>query len=299
MGVGMVYSKKQDAATMARRGVMLIVMGYALNFARKGIIMIAGYIATGSAFYGDHIFDAMMNLDIFHFSGFVFLLFALMKLFSVKNKYIIILSVLMLVTATFVPQMFDESQRQWAAAGYFFFQNGLTAFPLFSWLIFPASGYCFGRLLQRVENKKRFYGILLGISATAFVLYTVILTAFQYDVTTIFTDVLYGREDAYYRQNIITAPWILLVNGIFYSISYFLSLRINVKWAVSLIHFTSSRMTTFYFIHWIFWYWLFYLVLIKLTDISTLAYIGLSAGIFVCSTLLTFAVSKIIQRPPR
>ena len=76
MGIGLTFSRKNDAATMMRRGVMLFVAGYVLNIIRALPFLILWLINSDEEYITDTV-HALTDVDIFQFAGTAFLLLKL------------------------------------------------------------------------------------------------------------------------------------------------------------------------------------------------------------------------------
>lgn len=279
MGIGLVYSKRQDPEYLVRRGLLLIALGYILNVLRGALPNIAAYMAFGDSAYMTYAWEDLICLDILQFAGLAFILFALFRYVHAKDVHIVLMAIVMLIIATFVPIMFEDSPIISAVVGYLFYQTDYTAFPLFSWFIYPVVGYVFGKALMRVTDKKGFYGLLILVSSILFVIYTAVITIAGYSLYDIILE-------EYYRQTIISVPWILLVCGMAYGVLYFVSLgmRTHSRKAVT---FMSAGITAIYIVQWTIIAWL-YTLWFDGVAMSTIEYLVLTSFITIVSIMIVY-----------
>lgn len=285
MGVGIAYSRKRDAAALASRGKALIRQGYALNLWRGGLVYMVLYTLSGDDSWLRETVAHMLGLDILHFAGAAFLLFALLLRLRVKPYQLLLLAALMEAVAIVVPPIAKDMLLPAGILGYFFFQDTYTFFPLFSWFIYPAAGYCFGLLLQRTIDKTALYKRALLLCGGLFILFTAILLAVGYDVGGIFLSMLY------YVQGPVRAAWILLLCGIVYSLLYFISLGMGRGRVRAVAELMSSRANDIYIYQWILIMWLCTFVLADMPR-TALTFCALSAGVLILSVLLAYGKAK-------
>ena len=147
MGANMVFTRHATPRELARRGVMLLVMGVLLNVARFGLPdLIFGSIS------GQHLALEWWPLevagcDIYDFAGLCFLAFALFKKLDLKPSQILGVAAVSLVMGAYVlPHFFATPEETYLTRflGRIFWINEYSSFPLLTWLSFPALGYAFG-----------------------------------------------------------------------------------------------------------------------------------------------------------
>lgn len=282
MGIGIVYSKNQDAFLFITRGKQLVAQGYRLNLLRGGLVILVVYTLTADEAWLTTVVEYMLVLDILHFAGMAFLVFALLKRLGAKPWHILALGVLGQVVAALVEPVAADSMLPAGILGYFLFQNANTCFPLASWFLYPAAGYCFALLLRRVENKTGFYARLLAGCAGLLAACTALLVAVGYDVGDIFLTV------EYYRQGPVRAFWILLVCGVLYSLLYFVSLALGAGPLRRLAAFMSNHVNDIYMNQWVLIMWSCVFVFSNM-QITTPGFFAIVAGTLVLSVLLAYA----------
>lgn len=285
MGIGIAYSKKRDASTFFMRGKALIRQGYALNLWRGGLVYLVLYTITGADSWLRDIVGHMLTLDILQFAGAAFLLFSLLWRLKAKPLHILLIATLMETIATIMPPVVGNMLLPAGILGYFFFQDTTTCFPLFSWFIYPAAGYCFGLILQRTTEKTAFYKRLLLLCSGLLALFTALLLVTGYTISNIFL------SPRYYAQGLVRAGWILLICGMLYSLLYFVSLKIGGGKAQTIIQFMSGKVNDIYIYQWVIIMWLSYFVLEGAT-LTSLGFCVLTLGILFLSILLAYAKQR-------
>lgn len=250
MGVGLAYSKNQTAGGLAARGKILIKQGYVLGFLRYALITLVLYTMTNDDSWLVAGVKHMLFLDILQFAGVAFLLFALLKKLHAKPRQILALAIVMECIATIMPPLVPDAPFPAGILGYLFYQSPETCFPLFSWFIYPAVGYCFALLLQHTIDKTKFYIRVFGVSVGVFAVLTALLLALRYDITMIFLD------HGYYAQGLVRVCWILPIAGMTYSLLYFVSLCLHPGRLQRLVQFMSSKVNDIYMCQWILITWL-------------------------------------------
>lgn len=245
MGIGLAYSKDHSPAGNGKRGLGLLGKAYVLNFLRFPLPCLLLYCFTREHILLELSFQAMYILDILHFAALVFLFFALVRLFNIRDAYVAGLTLLLLVVGGLLPPLYPEPSLWASLPGYFIFQNQFTTFPFFHWLAYPVAGYLFAKLLQRVSNKKIFYRALLMASLLLLALFSAILLVCGYDLAGIFLGPLY------YRQDPIKFTWIILICFAWFSLLYFISLALVDGHLKNLIIYMSKKLNDIYMMQWI------------------------------------------------
>ncbi len=82
MGVGIVYSRRQDSGYAIGRGASLLAMAYLLNAARGYIPWTLGiklgFLVQDAVPYGD-VAQSLLEVDILHFAGLCFILIGVLR----------------------------------------------------------------------------------------------------------------------------------------------------------------------------------------------------------------------------
>lgn len=196
LGVGTVYTKKNNFRQFLKRGLILITMGYGLNVAR--VLMAPAY-------------NEIYDVDILQFAGLATILLGAIKVLNVGNFKVALIA-LALAFLNLILRMLGVSDP----SGLFYGSEWYSYFPFLSWIIFPLAGYIFGDLLIRCKSKTWLY-LYIGIPATIIWTFSCILF-----MGILKTDYGWATDAAYYHMDIkagiiftaFTIAWISLFAGI-------------------------------------------------------------------------------------
>ena len=280
MGVGMVYTKHSEPADFAKRGLCMIASGYALNFFRETVLMIAAKVLSVDTVYEKALIDTIGTVDILHFAGMAFLFAALFKKLNAAAPAVFFGALVMQAAGTCVTGMFDAMPKALQyLLGLLFYTNQYVSFPSLLWFVYPAAGILFGSVLQHITDKDRFYKSITAGSAVTLTAVTVCVKAMNLDLESFFT----GNE--YYVQNLFGSLWILSIVLIFTGICYAISKRLSER-AIRRISETAASVNTIYIIQWLL---ITYTIAVK--ELAGLGYLPSAA---VIPAGIAFAICSII-----
>ena len=170
MGVGFVYSKNNGPKALLVRGIKIYILSYVLNFFRGGMYAIAVGILRSR--YSEIITYSLLNQDILQFAGLAMILTAFFKKLKLDCRVILAISVIMSVFSQWAALKYQGNTFMNILIGTFVpTVKDYSVFVLCGWYLFVAVGICFGELLQRISDLKRFYSWLLGISGVVMIVY--------------------------------------------------------------------------------------------------------------------------------
>lgn len=255
MGISMVYSRKNTPELLARRGVNLLIMAYALNIVRDTIpyVILRGLGIEWCLSFT----DSLLLLDILQLAGLSFLLMALLKKCKASIPVMLVFTLIMQIAGDFLAHFtdFSESALRYVF-GLFFYTFEYSCFPVMQWFIYPVLGYCFGCLLQRTTDKKRLYTymFLIGIGYGALIILG--LLAANYDIISMFI------TDSYYSPNLVQHAFYLIAVLLMLPICYFISSVIKCRPVVSVVSLLSSNVTAIYVMQWVIIEWTLFVMYI-------------------------------------
>ena len=175
MGVGVVYSRHSQWDVMIKRGVKLYLLGVLVNVFE---FFLPGFVC-GTLLGRWDVFPMAGGLllfcvDILAFAGLAFILLGILKKFDLSNKWMIVIAVAMSLIGTFA-RGFDFSSPilNLFFANFIGSAGGFSAFPLFTWFIFPVAGLIWGQYFIRAKDKKQFFKLWPIYIIVAFVYFYV------------------------------------------------------------------------------------------------------------------------------
>ena len=169
LGTNLAFSRHTSAEDLLRRGLQLLCWGLLLNLVR--FIFPA---ALTSLFLHSPalLFDSLyytITPDIYDFAGLAFLAFALFRRLNLSPLQILLLSFLTLTLDAVIPNFQTSNLYFNAFIGRFLWMDFDSCFPLLTWLVYPAVGYCFGLAFLKQKDRTerdRLMKRVLWVSAT-------------------------------------------------------------------------------------------------------------------------------------
>ena len=240
MGVGIVYSRRNRPADLIRRGIWLYALGFILNFFRYGIYALADGIIEGE-FMADTVY-ALVAQDILQFAGLALIATGLLKYLKLKEGHIFIIGVILSAIGGPLAFCFQGSDIANYFVGHFIVttEDG-SCFTFLNWYVFVAAGLLFGAILQKTENKDRFYGKMLRTACPVMVLYIVLSIACgQFFLT---------KNGWYYGASLPEAAGLLSIDLTLLSAFHFLSKNVEIS-RFSVFITMSRNVNQIYCIHW-------------------------------------------------
>ena len=261
MGMGLAYSRNNTAKDCAKRGIILLLTGYFLNFMREILPwMITGnYPMFGNIMTNDK-FLMLLSCDILQFAGLAFLFFALIKHLKWSNITTLVVTLAITVIGAFCT---NEITVKLTPDNFYYSFVGLlipiknftisdyVCFSFSNWIIYPVVGWLFGKVLKRCHNLDKFYLCLLGISLPIFLLAWAAFDAVDKNMWLILMNPI-----VYHQQNPVILGIYMNIIAIAISIAHLLS-NYFVKFKFwDLIKHLSSELPTLYIVSWIAIGWL-------------------------------------------
>ncbi len=171
MGVGMAFSRRQDAGHYFRRGVSLVLLNTLLMFLRAGLpALVFGSHSFWSPADGPWVLS-LMTCDIFLFAGLAFLFFGLAKKLRLSLGGIGVCALVFFALGEILSPRLQGAAlspvvRQ--LAHWFVYLPGEEGFSFLSWMVYPVLGLCLGRALRHCTDTNRFHLLLAGSGAALF-----------------------------------------------------------------------------------------------------------------------------------
>ena len=176
MGIGIIYSRHSQAKPMIKRGIKLFILGLLVNsFSFIIPHFLSQYLLNSSQILP--IFDGLLlfYVDILEFTGLSFVILGVFKKINISNKQLLAVGIILSILG-FLLRFSDFGNISLNIMfGYFIGTDyKYTSFLLFSWIIFPISGYIYGHYFIRVKDKSKFFRlwpIFIIISVLYFLIY--------------------------------------------------------------------------------------------------------------------------------
>jgi len=254
MGVGTVYSRRQDAGYAIGRGASLLLMAYLLSAARGyipwslGIKL--GLLAQDAVPYGD-VVQSLLEVDILHFAGLCFILIGVLRAAKVPwGAYPVV--GLMLGGLNYLVRGIGTGHAYLDSILGLFWGTGETSyFPFLSWVMYPMAGVAFGHILKDSCDERRLYMQSL-LAGCVVLLAAMCISGFRFMYYMGFPE---EHAYVYYHEDLIGNA----VNGslalIWLSALYFASGAFPAVVRRRLLYW-SRELTPIYVIHWVLIGWL-------------------------------------------
>lgn len=247
LGANIVFSRKSTAQQLFKRGIHFIIFGVVLNFMRFGIPSLL-YLPWTAGPLLECIYYTLTP-DIYDFVGMAFLFFALFKKLKLSSLQILLISVGLLTLDAVIPNFETSNTYLNGFLGRFIWMDGDSCFPVLTWMIFPAIGYCFGEVYKRFrseEDRKHFVTQILGVSVVGIVSVFVWMYTYQLDPILLATS---PANDSI--TDLVNVVILSFEAGIWFAVIYFLYMKIRGSSFCNKIVHLSKRIVPFYVIQWV------------------------------------------------
>lgn len=267
MGIGFVYSRSQEPVKLFKRGIIIFVGAYVLNFFRG---FLPFYTGSSLGYYSSDVYGVPWDFfltqgDILHFAGLSMMFVALLKHLKLKEIYYPIIALAAAVITPFVAGMATGNGIADVFISTVFGKAGYVFHPFFSWIVYPLMGAFFGWLLLRSENKNRFY--LKAFCVSMVLIIPGIIYCFlnpEFDL-----GIVVGDVTNYYQHgivsNIIFVSFVVIWLSVWHASTSFLPKLVKDR-----LLFWSKSVTVVYVIHWLIIGWCEFLLLDELNLVNTI-----------------------------
>ena len=249
MGVGAVYQDSQSTRDGVLRGLRIMLISYMLNICRFLIPYLIGYGITGDIEkYIDPLLYKVLCNDVLLFAGMALVLISLFRKLKLKDWQMAAIAFAASAAGTMLNGVDVNNALGNILLGYLIGTEDaagmvMSYFPLLNWLVFPVSGYIFGKRLLRLKDKNLFYGILSAICVPIATIY--------YAVGIVYERGMFGEgQNCYYHLQFSDAVGAILSTLGVLGLCHFL-IRHLPEWVSSLSQKISRNITSIYCIHWL------------------------------------------------
>ena len=240
MGVGMVYSSKNNPGDMVHRGVNILILAYVLNFFRYGMYFMTQGLIEGR--FTEIILENLFGGDILQFAGLAFIVTGIFKKLKLKESEMLFVGLVLSMIGTMAAGIDTKNSVVYMVLGLFLFTpNHTSTFAFFNWYLFVAVGIVFGKNLLETPDKNVLYKRLLVISGIIAVIY--IAASCRCGMWFL------SKDKAYYAASPLEAFGLLSIDIFLLSVFYFLLKRVGTSKFKRSIE-MSKNINTIYCIHW-------------------------------------------------
>ncbi len=245
MGIGMAYTRHNKPVDFYKRGIKLILTGYALNFFRQTLLQLIGLLLGIESDLD--IIGGLLNVDILIFAGLSFLFIGLLKQIRVKMFVMCIIAILLQAVSIWAVNLNIGPMALQCIAGLLLPTGKWVAFPLGLWLVYPVSGMLFAEVLRTVSNRADVYKKLMSVCLAFLIAYSSIIIYSGYDIRCFFA--LF--KDNYYHQSLLSTLWIIPIVIVAICVNYFLVSPLEQTWIGKCIRYCSINLNRIYIIQWL------------------------------------------------
>jgi uncharacterized membrane protein len=249
MGVLQGYSSRTRTGKNIIRGIMIIGLGYALNFSRGTLPVLVGLwigsIATSDLNHGPWYY--MLDVDILQFAGLALIALSIIRRLMPWPAVWCTLGVITVFGSPYLWNIESVHPVLRYAISLVTGNQEYAYFPLFPWMTFPLFGMAYGAVLKRTGNRQGFY---LKSALVGSVLFVIGLGTM-------------GIADHAHLSNFLSGsfrhgqlpPVILLTfigfQGILFLLCRAITERFPRFFIFSLLYYWSKNVTVYYCIQWI------------------------------------------------
>lgn len=244
LGAGIIYSKNSKPPVLLKRGIIILLSGYLLNFLRGTLPSLIGYFFSKDSEFLSLSYLEFISVDILQFAGLAFVYFAIVKKYKLGLAKIMLTVILFCLLNFLLSNIKIENPLVSAFSSLLWGSGEDSYFPFLSWIVYPIAGYCFGSFLIRCVNKKRFYLILFALGLTVFLTSGLIILKF------LNIDIGLIDEYAYYHHNILGSIVFLSFVITWIGLLFFVSKGVRGIVKSTLARW-SKNVSSIYFIHWV------------------------------------------------
>ena len=248
LGVGINYTRKNDPKIFFKRGLMLILAGYLLNFLKGFLPSLIQSLTYGDVVYLYEGIYELLYIDILQFSGLAMIMFGFFKKIKANIPTILGFGAGFALLNLFLVNIKIDNLAITSVTGLIWGSSEMSYFPFLTWMFYPIAGFLFGNLLIRCEDKKKFYIICLLISAVVFFVGSYIFNYLMGLESGMLSD--HGYYHHIITDNITFTGLIIMEISLISFVTSFIP-----KFLQKIIGRWSKNVTSIFFIHWIIISW--------------------------------------------
>lgn len=169
MGMGTVYSRRSEPKALAKNGIVMIAYQYLSNIGYAAALTLPFLFVRNrlddKQVYYDLIVEYLQFINIFFIAGILYLAFALAKKCKLPPAGYAAVGLLFAIAAPFIYGKPVDVPVLGYIVKIMIGEDYFVTFAAVYFLSYAFLGVAFGHLLQRVKDKKAFYGLVMPICA--------------------------------------------------------------------------------------------------------------------------------------
>jgi uncharacterized membrane protein len=247
MGVMIVFSSKSSMRTLLIRGLVLLCIGYLLNFLRGTLPIAIGEWAEWIDYQDERPLAYMLEQDILQFAGLAFIIIAFLRRIVPWKIGLVITGGLIIAVSPLLYTIHVDASAGGYLLSLIFGGNEYNFFPVVPWIAFPLIGMGYGEFLKKSIDKSKFS--TTSLITGAIIIITGILLSFYFDKS-IVQDWYTGK----FRQGKLPSVVSLLFIGfqfVWIPVCYFITKNVKDSRILNILYNWSSNVTWFYVIQWV------------------------------------------------
>lgn len=218
LGCGIIYSRHNSAAELAKRGVKMLGLSYVFN----ALVYVLPYgiysLVNRDIECWEDSWSQIYDADILQFAALAFLFCALIRFLKMKPWQGLTAAIIITLIGMGLNNTITDLENPvlQAVTGLFWGTHEGSYFPFTSWIIFVAAGYVFAERLQCTENKKRLYLCISPIGGILFLIFAKLLT-YSHEWDAMMDGEYYYHQDI--LMNVMYVAFVLAWLGVCFFIS--------------------------------------------------------------------------------
>lgn len=249
LGANIFLSSKNSPKQLFVRGLSLFGISLVFNVICHALPFFILDYTNMTIWYAENALHWVFAVDILSFSGLAFLFFALVKKIKLNNYALatigVIASIVNIILVHHFPVDFNDHILLASVTSLFYNASITGYFSFLSWIVFPIAGYIFVQILQRVDNKDKFYLKVGGVSLIAYL--AMVFISYQWLPDLPFIE--FAEEYSYYQMHPFNALGTVFFCFAWIGVIYFVS-KILPKALDRHIARLNKNLTTIYLIQW-------------------------------------------------
>ena len=289
MGAAVRYSRNATFEGLAKRGIIIFILAYALNIFRRILPDMVVSAHDGVVLETNYYLTLLISCDILQFAGLALIALGIIIEFKIPDKAVLLTGAVLSVIGTFTCGidfgskgfnslfgLFLGTKIQGSSGGFFSF---------FHYFIFVAAGYVFGKYWKRCKDKKGFFVRFSPVCGIIGIICFVIEIRTGNGVAAAGNNLV-----AYYYLSFWDAI-ICFLNAIAFSGLYYWVFRVFPKWVTRASRVMSSNIGIVYFVHLILARWIIYVLLMTYLEVEITVNIVIMVALFLI--VLSYIVARL------